>query len=393
MKKRILVIYIVGMLLATSFFSVIAMNTVKMIDDKVEVNDAYTDGDVYKYTRYDNEVYFGEIWSINREKSFGSVDISVNEEVSDDWVVEGDFAYGIVKLRYYSLISSLGSLSNNRLSTYTVRVYDGPSTSDPELLTQEKMTLENTQSMGDILDFPIDIPTKGETSRDLAYVVTGETKLILNLIKIPIKEPRSNAGNKKIEGTFHVNFISNKKKLITKPENQPCTNNNTLDLDFGTILVYADPDPAKRNYPRISIEGMLKEYGPFTINCSEDINVSAWVNCSIDLPKRPTPIPILPFITGKVLFYLGGGFPIGNESIKLESFNESMIPLSITQWNETFHCIFSVNPQGLYEPYLVFWKSCDIYWHPFPIWDIHIPPIRGDPHKSSSCIVKLDCEE
>ena len=97
MKKELFIICIVGMFLASGLLGASSVNTAKVNNILSDGNDLYDEVGT-SAVGYSNEAYFGESWSINREKSFGAADLYVEKDVSATWIAENNEANNLVNI-------------------------------------------------------------------------------------------------------------------------------------------------------------------------------------------------------------------------------------------------------------------------------------------------------
>jgi len=383
MKEKLLIIGIVGIFLASGILSALSADTTKVESKILDLNISHDETEAL--TSYDfNKAYFGEVWSLNKEKSFGSADLNVKKDVYANWQAEGNEASGYLAMKFANFIANRSGeiLSNYRLSTYKLTIHDGPSTSDPILFTDEKEILENSGDVVGNLTYPITIDTKGQMNRTLAVVCTSETQLISNFLNTPIQ---GKSGIKEETGTFHVNFDGSQYDGNNEnnfPITQNCFNRSELNVDLGTIELYSTAN--RSNIPIITTSNVITDY-IFQVNRSDKpIEIDVSVNYSIDLKAVPGPNTLSKILGSKADFLLEGAYYHTNrtESVCSESKTISLVEGTLNR-TVTLNRSFILKEEPLE---LVFSVSCELFYSTINFWDFSIP---NESFKSELCLVKI----
>jgi len=381
MKKELFIICIVGMFLASGLLGASSVNTVKM-NNMVSDGDNHYDEVKTSAVGYSNEAYFGELWSVNRDKSFGVADLSEGKDVYADWVAEENEASGYLTMTFANFIANDPgeTISNYCLSTYRVTVHDGPSTSDPVLFTDEKEVLENAGDMIGDLIFPVTVETEGQPSRDLAVVRTSQTQVVSNAFRVPIQ---SDEGLNSETDSFHISFNgfeSNEKTMRSSTSSEAPSPTNNIEIDLGSIEIYTEL--GQPNRPIIRMRDFIREY-TFDVNISEDVDVTAWVNYTIDLASVPHPIEFLKILGCKANFLFEGGYQYDTSTRSACSEHEIVLLTEFNLQKEgTLECSFTVNTGETNK--ILFMIACDLTLTPIAFWDI---PIPGDSADSETSII------
>lgn len=393
MKRKALITCILGMLILSS---IILPSVVSSIKTNENVNQE-TEKDISRGIQNpaDNRTAFlGEVWSINQENSFGFADLNIKSDVYVDWsthsnALELDEGSGYLQMMFANLFTNRSGqeFSNFRLSTYKMKVYDGPSTDDNLLFEEKKEILENAGDWIEELKFPITIDPQGQSVRDIAVECIAETKLISNLLKIPLQGTH---GIRNGICNLHINFDSQttvmKSQCSSSSENKVTFNRSEIELNLGDIQLMT----SNRSGEAVVNTNDLANTYEVTLNRSESpYEFMVNVGYGISLDKIPTPDFLSRILGSKAEFMLEGSSYNRSSNNRTKSIlsDSDVVVLTAETLNRTGSFNRSFVIKGTPSE-LIFLVSCDLSYDKIKSWKFSLP--GENLFDSELCRVKLN---
>lgn len=369
MKKKELIISVLGFILVVFIITPSTMSSIQYEEN------------IFEETREDflnvptnRSTFIGKVWTINQEKSFGTADLNIKDDVNINWETHTNSfgkeeTSGYLQMMFANFFTNRSGqqFSNYRLSTYKMKVYDGPSIEDNILFEQEKEILENAGDWIENLQFPIKIESNGQPVRDIAVECIAESKLISKFLKTPLTGEHSiKSGLCKLHVNFgsQENFYHDNSTTVKKSFNR-----SKVNLDLGNIKLL----PSNRS-DEVTIKTPIMLDYELTLNRSESpYEFFVNVGYGISLNRSPTPDLLSRILGSKTEFILeGSAYNRTTNRTKSLISDSQIIILNEESLNrsESFNRSFIL--KGMPSE-LVFTISCDISYDKINMWKLSLP--------------------
>ena len=369
MKNKEVIISILAVVLMGFLFTPSAISSIDFGEDVTDQTNIIS-------VPTNRTAFVGTVWTINQEKSFGTADLNVANDVYVNWGTQTNSfgeeeASGYLEMMFANFFTNRTGqeFSNYRLSTYKMIVYDGSSTSDNILYEQEKEILENAGDLIDNLQFPVTIESNGEKVRDLAVECIAESKLISNILKTPFTGEHS---IKKGLCNLHVTFGSQVNAIEEKPSVQSVQksfNRSEVELNLGDIKLL----PSNRS-GEVSISTPTIVDYELTLNRSE-MPYEFFINVGygIALNRSPAPDLLSRLLGSRTEFLLEGSAYNRTTNRTMELITDSnLMVLNKENLNRSGSFNRSFLLTGMPSE-IVFTVSCDLSYDKLNFWKVSLP--------------------